>query len=362
MMMPTQNWTANWLRRCGKTIVMVPCLFSIWTLRLLTFAMLFYAMICHDMPSIVRKRENACNEEDVAISEQIFRKLFQETQIKYPDTPPKMKTIGELRKTFREKPFTFDRLLNRIELLMDRWCDLVFDEPELNNFFFQDEEIIDEASQDVIHRLREARQALREEGQDPLEESIRLANAITGQTTVQIPRRLQTRQGDSQTERRAGSGLYKKRTTAVRLEFEENEDMDSTDQNADGTHHLSRLPIRAALEGSEDGFSPSRKKRRNSQKKKYEGRRPWSAEEKGAIIEGIREFGKGSWAMIKEKYEVLFELRTSGQIKVRHDDLKFFMALKDMLSFLTVVLVRQQDCFRSMLKRGELPADVLEES
>ena len=119
--------------------------------------------------------------------------------------------------------------------------------------------------------------------------------------------------------------MYKKRKTATRLTFnnsqEEEEEVNSDDPNGDGTYRLSRLPRRGATsagdeESDEEEYTPSKKKARKSQEKKYQGKRPWSDEEKKALIEGIRTVGLSKWAKIKEKYDVLFHLRTSGQIKV----------------------------------------------
>lgn len=260
------------------------------------------------------------NEVEQSIQDHLVLKLFKEDDMKSPDSPPSLKTMGQLRKAFQEKPFTYERLINRIELLMDQWCALIFEEPLLNAFYFV-EGAEDEERTYAVQRLREARHTLRNEGQDPLEDSIRLANAVTGQST----RQTQARRTGPQTRTQNGSSLYKKRKTAVQLEFDDDEEVegqegmdDDDDPHWDGTRHLSRLPARAELNNSEDGYSPARKKRRGSQQKKYEGRRRWSEEEKNAILQGVREMGKGSWASIKEKYEILFELRTSGQIKVRY--------------------------------------------
>jgi hypothetical protein len=59
-------------------------------------------------------------------------------------------------------------------------------------------------------------------------------------------------------------------------------------------------------------------KRAPSQQKKYDGKLPWTDEEKRAIKEGFRRFGKEKcrWAKIKKDNNALFEHRTSGQIKV----------------------------------------------
>jgi hypothetical protein len=66
---------------------------------------------------------------------------------------------------------------------------------------------------------------------------------------------------------------------------------------------------------------------KQSQRKKYIGRRRWSDAEKQAINVGIQVHGNGNWAAIKEEQSVIFQYRTSGQIK---------------------------DCFRTMKKKGEI--------
>jgi hypothetical protein len=61
-------------------------------------------------------------------------------------------------------------------------------------------------------------------------------------------------------------------------------------------------PPPAASVNSEDGeYTPAKKKRHGSQQKKHDGKRPWTAEEMSAILQGVQSYGKGSWAIIKKK-------------------------------------------------------------
>jgi hypothetical protein len=69
---------------------------------------------------------------------------------------------------------------------------------------------------------------------------------------------------------------------------------------------------------------PRRKKKRpvKSQQKGYIGRKSWTNEEKRAIQEGIKIFGKGQWAVIKGHFNKELADRTSGQIKDCHRTLE----------------------------------------
>lgn len=283
----------------------------------------------------------------------------------------RFKTVGQLREVFAQKPFSFDQLLNRINVLVSDWSKAVFDEPRLNAFFFPEEVAADSVK--WIEKLRQARTALRLEGQDPLDETLRLTNELLGSTvpsnkdtsnkskmvsgrskdvrardpepTVKIPvnRGVEPRQSSTPEMHNRKQKFYERNPTAVVLRFEDSqvdnvndEDELSDPENArlqrDGTHHLSRLPNRPPALDSEDSalYSP-RKKRKKSQQKQYRGRRPWTDQDKQAILDGIRQFGVGKWANIKAEY-IRFEERTSGQIK---------------------------DCFRNMLKNNEVPAELL---
>ena len=48
----------------------------------------------------------------------------------------------------------------------------------------------------------------------------------------------------------------------------------------------------------------------------HQTNRPWSDAEKTAIKQGMKIYGKGEWAKIKEHYKEILGERTSGQISV----------------------------------------------
>jgi Myb-like DNA-binding domain len=301
-------------------------------------------------------RSYCINEEDGVVQDQFFRKIFEKGND--DETPPPLKTIGELRDAFSDKPFNFDRFDDRIDLLMGEWCAECFNEPRLAPFYFPDhpEQVPETDSTtgaanspqnriEVMNDLRTKRRNLRNTGEDPLQDSLRLAGLLSGQLTVAAAAAAAAASAAATTSRdppdsRRASSLYRQKRSATQLQFDDDDDeeeIESDDPNGDGgTHQLSSLPVRGALnitEGEEGGDdTPRRSKKRKSQQKKYEGKRPWHEEEKTAIIEGIRRHGKGNWAEIKKDYDVLFAMRTSGQIK---------------------------DCFRRMYDKGEIPKDLL---
>ena len=255
--------------------------------------------------------------EDAAVRDQLVRKFFQENEWSaklQTAKPSKLRTIGELRVTFSQKPWSFEDFYQRLDVLMSDWCSSVFEEPRLNSFYFPDE-VVGEESAEIINRLREARSALMRSGEDPLHEIVRLANTVApARTPTDSPQRSRSRS-------RRNSGMYKRKKSATHLQFEDSEgDIDSDDPNGDGTHHLSSLPNRSVIPGADTEEENSPRKKLRSQDKKYDGKRAWTLQEKTAIVEGIRQIGIGKWAMIKENYHVLFELRTSGQIKVGKGD------------------------------------------
>lgn len=285
---------------------------------------------------VVFNRSAYQEEKDETVKDQFVRKIFQtsEDEEATPQPCPNLRTMGELREAFGEKPFNFSRFDVRIDGLMVEWCDTLFDEPRLNPFYFPDE-VTDQDPVQILNNLRDKRRTLRDTGLDPLEDTIRLAEAVADRPDTATAR-------DPPDARRA-STMYQRKKSAVQLRFDESEeeDVDSEDPTRDRTRHLSKVPTprgspmrKRHSVGSEDGGdgTPSRKKSRKSQQKKYEGRRQWSDDEKNAVAEGIRKFGIGNWARIKDHYNVLFSMRTSGQIK---------------------------DCFRRLKRNGELPEDLL---
>jgi len=281
------------------------------------------------------------------VQEQFFRKIFETKEDDDETKPAQFMTIGELKEAFSDKPFTFDRFDDRIDVLMVEWCTLFLSEPRLSPFYFPDnvEEIVERRNPaEVMNNLRTKRRNLRNTGEDPLEESLRLA-----ETAVAPPRKTVAAEPprDPPDSRRASS-LYKRKRSATQLQFDDDEESVIDDEenvssgnrnNGDGgTHQLSNLPVSrtpriADTSNDELMDSPTRRaKKRTSQQKKYDGKRSWGEEEKNAIVEGIRLHGLGNWAAIKSEFDILFAMRTSGQIK---------------------------DCYRRMLSKGEIPKALL---
>jgi hypothetical protein len=239
--------------------------------------------------------------------------------------------LGELREMMKAKPFCFTVLDDRLNSVMRAWTEDAFEEPTLKEIYFPEEEDENDDAAGAVQRLRRSRTALNQEGEDPLDESLRLANGIGGSSAKKKrstpgsarPERTSSRYSSPLHKRARGGILLKKRKTATRLEFGDSQeqvvqraDYDSEEvSEPDDGAVLSDLPRLAARADSEDSISP--KKPRKSQKKKYDGRRVWSDEEKRAIKEGIKQIGAGQWADIKKLYEVILNDRTSGQIKVR---------------------------------------------
>lgn len=104
----------------------------------------------------------------------------------------------------------------------------------------------------------------------------------------------------------------KERKIAVRLQFDDDEsfiDNKEVEEDTLGSstwqkYNLSNsnLPPPAASFNSEDGeYTPAKKKRCGNQQKKHDGKRPWTAEEISAILQGVQSYEKGSWAIIKKK-------------------------------------------------------------
>jgi hypothetical protein len=284
--------------------------------------------ISHVFVSIVFDRSFCAEEEDKVVQDQFLRKIFGKGDD--DEAPPRLRTIGELREAFSEKPFNFDRFHDRIDVLMGEWCTELFNEPRLAPFYFPDN-LVEAHNQnpiEILNNLRKKRRNLRNTGEDPLQDSLRLAENLAAQSPAAR---------DPPDSRRASS-LYRRKSSATQLKFDDEEYVEPTIRKGDGTHQLSSLPVRGGLEVEEDSHgeedTPRRTKKRKSQQKKYEGKRSWGVEEKSAIIEGIRTHGKGNWADIKQEYDVLFSMRTSGQIK---------------------------DCFRRMLAKGEIPTDLCAE-
>ena len=158
----------------------------------------------------------------------------------------------------------------------------------------------------------------------------------------------------------------KKRRLSEEIEIRRD---DKSDSSTEENYRPGRYSLPTNFDRHETSYR-SLKTKRKSQQKKYEGRRQWLPEEAKAIKEGVRLYGIGHWAKIKNRYDYVLRNRTSGQIKVRAHSpsgvwmrfLRFDMIdssshwiLVGLHKFVSQQLLEfPQDKFRTMKKRGEL--------
>ena len=170
-------------------------------------------------------------------------------------------------------------------------------------------------AREQIHNLRNVRAKLDERVDDPLEQIYATAagaaaspnrrrRSASSQHSGSLRKRSASSRHSNSSRKKARGRMLERKRTAQSLEFSEDDSDDECGSD--------RRRIRRNSTGSE--LSPWKHKK--SQKKKYDGRRIWTDEEKDAIKEGMRMFGKGKWAAIKKQFSALLEDRTSSQIKV----------------------------------------------
>lgn len=147
-----------------------------------------------------------------------------------------------------------------------------------------------------VERLKTARRNLKADGKDPMEE----IQAIAA-TAKPGPKK---------------GTLYDKKPSAKHITFE-----DSDDDEDEGVH-LSELPARAQIASAKKKPTPLSPEPRGPNE-----RLRFTDEEKRAIKEGILRYGVGQWSQIKAEYGLILRNRTNVNIK---------------------------DCYRTMVKRGEL--------
>jgi hypothetical protein len=252
--------------------------------------------------------------------------------------------LSALRETMAQKPYCWIMFKRRVERNLRAWNEDTMSENPLLDVVYKD--IVEEEEQQVpvsasikqspaaagkaVGRLTRARSLLYAQGDDPLQDSMDLANEAMGGAAQALVRSTPPK-SSSKKQKRANAAFYEKHKGATRLSFGDSQPPDDgvTDDDSDddddfkegeGAAHLSTLPS-PAKSGSggrkrKNRFSPIRR----SQQKTYSGRRRWTDEEKQAIKEGIRQLGAGKWAAIKILFSVILADRTSGQMKVRYDD------------------------------------------
>jgi hypothetical protein len=236
------------------------------------------------------------------------------------DGSNELRSVGVLREVMENYPYNLLKIQKRLCRSLLVWTQDVFETPVLRHH------VVPRDKTDRVGRLRRARAVLQAEGEDPLEESLALAEGLAGlkrSPASIIPERAYSRYSSSPKRRRklTPGALLRKKETATRLAFDDDDEDYDDELSEPGDDHnanLSELPRRRAIRVGSPRNLASRTPSPNktSQKKMYDGRRLWTDEQKTAIKEGMRQLGKGKWADIKQLYKVLLSDRTSGQIKV----------------------------------------------
>ncbi|KAL3918109.1 MAG: hypothetical protein SGILL_004395 [Bacillariaceae sp.] len=214
--------------------------------------------------------------------------------------------------------FSYKKFLTRTDALIGSWIHAVLGEPVLYEVYFGT------TDKEKVQRLKDSRQRLGDHVEDPLPEVA--AIAAKARRRRQLPSIDDSDDSDEeekqQTRKRKGSMLDKKKS-AKRMDFDddgEDGDDDGDDEDLEDPEEESNAPALRSpgerMRMHNAGKTSPLKKQRKSQEKTYEGRRMWSDAEINALKDGIREFGTGKWAQIKEYYPIVLKDRTSGQIKV----------------------------------------------
>ena len=164
-------------------------------------------------------------------------------------------------------------------------------------------------SQD-LEKLKAARQNLQNDGNDPLQESQRIAATATRNAAAAA--------AAAATSPKTGS-LLRPKKSAQQIQFGDSSDDDDSDDNR---AQLSDMPPHAKL--AKQQIPPSQATTRSPKK-----RIPYSEAEKLAIREGVRKHGFGNWSKIKSdpEYAIILMRRTNVNIK---------------------------DCYRTLKEKGEI--------
>ena len=169
--------------------------------------------------------------------------------------------------------------------------------------------VLQETTRERLQELRHARGKLSQAVVvDPLEE-IRKASRLAA---------------------RGGAQLYTKKSSARKLEFSDDEEIEEPEEEDDevhATHELSEIPARLKPRRPRDP-SPDRSVESSAGKKR------WTQEQKTAFVSALREYGVGNWAAIRDSqhYRKYWSNRNNVQLK---------------------------DLFRTMKQGGHIPEDML---
>lgn len=188
-----------------------------------------------------------------------------------------------------------------------------------------------------VKELTKARDHLREEVEDPLDDMRALASTAAGPSAAAAAKAAAKKKAQEVARKRDDAvtpELYKKKKSAKTLKFTDSEEEDSEDEDdAKAGTTLSEVPdrpvIRTAPASAEKKPKPATQMltHRHHLPSGAIKRKKFTDEEKSAIKLGVERFGFGKWAKIKEYYSDELRDRTSVNIK---------------------------DCYRTMMKKNEV--------
>jgi len=189
-----------------------------------------------------------------------------------------------------------------------------------------------------VKELTKARDHLREEVDDPLDDMRALASTAAGPSAAAVAKAAAKKKAQEVARKRGDDAvtpeLYKKKKSAKTLKFTDSEEEDSEDEDdAKAGTTLSEVPDRPVIR--KEPSSAEKKPKPATQMLTHREHLPTGAikrkkfteEEKSAIKLGVERFGFGKWAKIKEYYSDELRDRTSVNIK---------------------------DCYRTMMKKNEV--------
>jgi hypothetical protein len=268
-----------------------------------------------------------------------------------------LKDMEELRDLLEVKPFCFDWFQNYLEYLLRNWNIVCFGNTDVALYacrYRLPPNLAREVSTPKAERtpasgrrkktgtpgkktppsktkaavrlLREGTEALKHEhGEDPLESSRKAAAGV--------PRKRPAPEGEEE-EGKVESPVEKKkpggRFLDVSDDSSEEEEEDELWTPGKERVSLGRVPKKKKIRRpAPQGFKgPKPDPGIFDEEGKVLVKRPWSDEEKFAVVSGVEQLGMGKWAKIKEMYAEILRNRTSVQIK---------------------------DCYRTMARNGTLP-------
>lgn len=311
----------------------------------------------------INQRDTVAQEKEKRIRK-AFLSLLTNDQTDTFHSPPTIRRLLD----DPSQPHSYAFFLNRVNKLMRAWVSQVFQSETITGIALSSVKTpklepareTENAQDRALKKLQRSRARLNENVEDPLAEAVAAASRARRSRKRKQPEPIpseENSENEESDENNSGEGraftgriktikkkkhkrspiargtMLEKKKSATRLEFtpekgSDSENIEDPDQEDDVLPDVKKRAKAA---------SPSPSKKLKSQEKMYDGRRAWTDAEKNAVKEGISRFGLGKWAVVKKEYFMTLKFRTSGQIKVRIDELRCELA--DLLLECSVVIL-----------------------